>query len=102
MEVKVLNNYIEYIFNNLKNDDETFDSTLIKKLKYLGKNITENIFIKNYRNGENMLIDTYSHLLKNGANYLRLDSMQVVKEFLGNGCLENLTFEQLLGKFCLV
>lgn len=97
MADKVLKTYINYIYDNLKTDDMTYNLNLSKKLKYLAVELTESIFMKNNYIGEKMIIDSYTELLKKGANYLRLDSIQVIKEILEDSHLEKLSLEEILG-----
>lgn len=92
-----MNSYIEYVFKNLKTDDKTYNLNLSKKLKYLAVDLMKRIFMKNNYVGEKMIIYSYSELLKKGANYLRLDSIQVIKEILKSSDLEKLSFDEMLG-----
>ncbi len=71
-----------------------------KKLHYLSKSLLKSILLSNKKIKEDLIFVAYSSFLKKGAHYLRLDSLQVIKEFLQSADRQ-LAFDNLKGMFLL-
>ena len=97
----VLKSYTDYVYANLSTDDKDYNTNLNKKLVYLSKSLLESIFSKKKMSGEEMVQNAYLSLLKRGAHYLRLDSLQVIRELIDEGSIERLSFDQIKGNIIL-
>jgi hypothetical protein len=97
IEDKILKSYTDYVYTNLCSDDKDYNTNLNKKLVYLSKSLLESIFRKKESTSEQMMQNAYLSLLKRGAHYLRLDSLQVIRELIDEGSIERMSFDQIGG-----
>ena len=85
-----------YIFENLCSDDKFYNLNLSKKIHYFMFNLCDFIFsLKCLDDKKKVYEDIYSNLLTKGAHYLRLDSLQVIRECLDYKKFEYITYDQL-------
>jgi hypothetical protein len=95
MEEAELRKFTNFIYDNLSKNDKEFDGNLNKKLIYLSKSLLECIFDTKRLSREEIIINAYTSLLKKGAHYLRLDSLQVIKEMIESSCLKLMNLEEI-------
>ncbi len=79
-------------------NDKEYNSNLNKKLHYLSLSLMESILLSSKVTKEELLFVAYSSLLRKGAHYLKLNSLQVIKEFLESADRQ-LSFDNLKSKF---
>ncbi len=92
----VFNSIKGYIFENLCSDDKYFNLNLSKKIHYFMFNLCDFIFsIKSLDDKKKVYEEIYSNLLSKGAHYLRLDSLQVIRECIEYKKLQNISYENL-------
>jgi hypothetical protein len=95
IEHNQLKEITKFVFENLSKDDNEFNCNLNKKLIYLAIILADSILGRDIVSKENMVINAYSSFLKKGAHYLRVDSLQVIREIIDEGSLNFLTFDKM-------
>jgi hypothetical protein len=75
-----------------------YRTSLGKKLNYFAETMLEYIFKFDVFDKKELYINVYRSILKFGGHYLRLDSLQVLKNLTENECLKKMSADEIESK----
>jgi hypothetical protein len=88
-----------YVKTKMSLSSGEYKTSLGKKLNYFSENLLACIFKYDIFNKKELYLNVYTNILKFGGHYLRLDSLQVLKNMMENKYLSNMSIDEIESKY---